>query len=141
MSDFTPHGEDLFGAPNHKRHGSILGTAFLIPPFSVLNAREGWWQERKSAWLALGIKSEIGRGQERLEMAHPASTATIDFYALKRALEAHEGREFTTPEARAILAERGEITDDRANNAARKASAIPGGGTGPNSVWLKRGRA
>ncbi len=60
-------------------------------------------------------------------MAHPASTATIDFYALKRALEAKEGREFTTPEARAILAGRGDITDDRADNAARKAPAIPGG--------------
>lgn len=39
-----------------------LAARFLIPPFSVLNAREGWWQERKRAWLALGIRSEIGRG-------------------------------------------------------------------------------
>lgn len=34
----------------------------MIPPFTVLNAREGWWQDRKKAWLALGIKSELGRG-------------------------------------------------------------------------------
>lgn len=39
-----------------------LAERFLIPPFSVLNAREGWWQERKRGWLALGIKSEVGRG-------------------------------------------------------------------------------
>jgi hypothetical protein len=39
-----------------------LSDRFLIPPFSVLNAREGWWQDRKRAWLALGIKSEEGRG-------------------------------------------------------------------------------
>ena len=38
-----------------------LSDKFLIPPFSVLNAREGWWQDRKRAWLALGIKSEEGR--------------------------------------------------------------------------------
>jgi len=38
-----------------------LSNRFLIPPFSVLNAREGWWQDRKRAWLALGIKSEEGR--------------------------------------------------------------------------------
>jgi len=38
-----------------------LSDRFLIPPFSVLNAREGWWQDRKRAWLALGIKSEEGR--------------------------------------------------------------------------------
>lgn len=59
---FTPHGADLFGASADKSHGSTLGDAFLIPPFSVLNAREGWWQERKRAWLALGIQSELGRG-------------------------------------------------------------------------------
>ena len=44
-----------------------LADRFMIPPFTVLNAREGWWQNRKKAWLALGIKSELGRGggQER----------------------------------------------------------------------------
>ena len=39
-----------------------LSDRFMIPPFSVLNAREGWWQDRKRAWIALGIKSEVGRG-------------------------------------------------------------------------------
>jgi len=34
-----------------------LAERFMIPPFSVLNARGGWWQERKAAWLALGIQS------------------------------------------------------------------------------------
>lgn len=38
-----------------------LSDRFMIPPFSVLSAREGWWQERKRAWIALGIKSEVGR--------------------------------------------------------------------------------
>ena len=42
--------------------GGSLAGKFLIPPFTVLNAREGWWQERKKTWLALGIKSEEGRG-------------------------------------------------------------------------------
>jgi DNA modification methylase len=39
-----------------------LADRFMVPPFSVLNARSGWWQERKRAWLALGIRSEVGRG-------------------------------------------------------------------------------
>ena len=39
-----------------------LADRFMVPPFSVLNAREGWWQDRKRAWIALGIKSELGRG-------------------------------------------------------------------------------
>ena len=38
-----------------------LAERFGIPPFSVLNAREGRWQERKKAWLATGIESELGR--------------------------------------------------------------------------------
>ena len=41
-----------------------LAEKFMIPPFSVLNAREGWWQDRKRAWLALGIQSELGRGEQ-----------------------------------------------------------------------------
>lgn len=44
-----------------------LAERFLIPPFSVLNAREGTWQQRKRDWLALGIKSEIGRGGHDLD--------------------------------------------------------------------------
>lgn len=39
-----------------------LSDRFMLPPFSVLNSREGWWQDRKRAWLAVGIKSELGRG-------------------------------------------------------------------------------
>ena len=39
-----------------------LADRFLIPPFSVLDARQGYWQDRKRAWLALGIQSELGRG-------------------------------------------------------------------------------
>jgi len=39
-----------------------LAERFGIPPFSVLDARQGYWQDRKRAWLALGIKSELGRG-------------------------------------------------------------------------------
>lgn len=43
-----------------------LADRFGIAPFSVLNAREGWWQDRKRAWLALGIRSEVGRGENLL---------------------------------------------------------------------------
>ena len=39
-----------------------LSERFGAPPFSVLDARKGEWGERKRAWLALGIRSELGRG-------------------------------------------------------------------------------
>lgn len=48
--------------PTESEARHTLAQRFGVPPFSVLNAREGWWQERKRAWLALGIESELGRG-------------------------------------------------------------------------------
>jgi hypothetical protein len=48
-----------------------LSDRFMIPPFSVLNSREGWWQNRKNAWLAVGIKSELGRGGGAATPKHP----------------------------------------------------------------------
>jgi len=55
--------KDLFGVDvQPEKQGPGLAAQWEYPPFSVLNAREGWWQERKRQWLALGIKSELGRG-------------------------------------------------------------------------------
>ncbi len=45
-----------------QQNNSTMFEQFLVPPFSVLDARQGYWQERKSAWLDLGIQSELGRG-------------------------------------------------------------------------------
>jgi ParB-like chromosome segregation protein Spo0J len=58
--------------------GSLSGR-FLIPPFSVLNAREGWWQTRKRGWLALGIKSELGRGENGFHAA-PGGSPMVSGY-------------------------------------------------------------
>lgn len=56
-------GSDQGDAANDNEPASgALAERFLIPPFSVFNAREGWWQNRKRAWLRLGIRSELGRG-------------------------------------------------------------------------------
>jgi hypothetical protein len=57
---FTPFGEDLFG-DKARRPLAPLASRFVIPPFSVLDARKGEWQDRKRAWLSLGIRSELGR--------------------------------------------------------------------------------
>jgi hypothetical protein len=40
---------------------ATLAERFIVPPFTVLDARQGYWQERKRAWLALGMQSELGR--------------------------------------------------------------------------------
>lgn len=43
---------------------SNLKKKYLFPPFTVFNAREGDWQKRKKEWISLGIKSELGRGED-----------------------------------------------------------------------------
>lgn len=55
------YGNDLFGNPVQPDSLGLIADRFLIPPFSVLNTREGWWQDRKRAWSSLGIQGEIGR--------------------------------------------------------------------------------
>jgi len=55
-------GGDLWGDPIEVRSLGELSKGFGASPFSVFNAREGWWIRRKKAWLSLGIRSEMGRG-------------------------------------------------------------------------------
>jgi len=46
---------------NEESKAGNLIKKFIIPPFSVLDTRQGYWQDRKKQWLSLGIKSELGR--------------------------------------------------------------------------------
>ena len=45
---------------------------YAIPPFSILDARQGYWQERKSLWIKVGIRSELGRGEGDDHASTPA---------------------------------------------------------------------
>lgn len=56
---------DLAG-PDAKQtiHHGALSARFLVPPFTVLDARQGYWQDRKKEWIGLGIHSELGRGKD-----------------------------------------------------------------------------
>jgi hypothetical protein len=64
MSEPQIFGNDLFGEPIKQDHGGLVAEKFLFPPFSIFDARSGEWQERKRAWIATGIKSELGRGDD-----------------------------------------------------------------------------
>jgi len=59
---FHLYGTDIFGNAKAPAAQGALANNFIMPPFSVLSARDGAWQDRKRAWLSLGIKSEVGRG-------------------------------------------------------------------------------
>ena len=73
------YGQDLFGAVPRAAQGP-LADKFLFPPFSVLRADGGDWQERKRGWLELGIKSEVGRGGD---LVYTGATRLYDYYRVK----------------------------------------------------------
>jgi DNA modification methylase len=45
---------------------SKLSDRFVAPPFSILDSRQGYWQEKKRQWLSLGIQSELGRDDKQV---------------------------------------------------------------------------
>lgn len=63
----------------HEQARKTLAERFVVPPFSVLDARQGYWQDRKHAWIALGIQSELGRtGESASTPPHgPTVTASL----------------------------------------------------------------
>lgn len=54
-----------------------LKDQFLVPPFSVLDARQGYWQERKRQWLSIGIRSELGRGEAASPGGSPRPSTSL----------------------------------------------------------------
>jgi len=59
---FDKHEQlNIFGLTKNEEIESTLSDRFLIPPFSIFDTRQGYWQDRKKLWGGLGIRSEIGR--------------------------------------------------------------------------------
>ena len=56
--------KDLFG--NEIITNPLLRDKFIEPPFSVLDTKSGNWQRRKKEWKRIGIKSEIGRNNNKV---------------------------------------------------------------------------
>jgi hypothetical protein len=129
---------------------ATLAERFGIPPFSVLDARQGYWQERKAAWIALGIQSELGRGGNLLDMsaaeAGITDPAEIEEWNRQRRLR-HGGTPphpptvtqnsdgtlnygGTSGQAKRFDAQR-ERGDGHGRAIRRKPNAIPGGGMMP----------
>lgn len=59
---------DLFGDEIIPESRGKVSDKFIFPPFSVLNAREGIWQERKRAWGRIGIEGELGQEGTSIHM-------------------------------------------------------------------------
>lgn len=61
MRELSLYGSDLFGDDIKPEVSGPVAERFTFPPFTILDARTGEWQERKRAWSSLGIQGEVGR--------------------------------------------------------------------------------
>lgn len=79
-----------------------LQDRFLISPFTIMDARGGFWAERKKAWKCLGIRSEIGRGADDNKtvggLTYARSSQPPATYEAKNAYETKVGQKITWEE-------------------------------------------
>lgn len=61
MNDLALFGIDLFGDAIKPASKGPIFEKFTFPPFSILDAKQGEWQDRKDAWKMTGIRSEETR--------------------------------------------------------------------------------
>lgn len=81
-----------------KSKDGALAACFIVPPFSILDTRQGYWMDRKRRWLALGIQSECGRA-DKLVFNRSAQGPCI--YGLKNKMREEMRREPTWDEIEA----------------------------------------
>lgn len=60
-----------------------LNRDYLIPPFSILDTKQGDWLKQRKEWLELGIRSEIGRDDslifdKNIQTKHLGGTSIFD---------------------------------------------------------------
>ena len=97
-------GEGGQGEEDTEEQLRRLKDDFVMPPFSVLNTRTAEWQERRRAWLEIGIKSEEGRDED---LTFAKSAQPPAFYDTKNALRETLGREPSTDELLAEMEKQG----------------------------------
>jgi len=76
--DDIPGEEKTAKASQKKEARAKLQERFIVPPFSILNTSQGYWQDRRRIWLDLGIRSEVSREDNLLSMSVAASNP--DYY-------------------------------------------------------------
>src|SRR3990167_1429109 len=76
---------------------------FIVPPVSTLDTRQGYWQNRKKAWLDLGIEGEVGR--EGLKSTGSYSGTVPGYYYMKEEKESEMGRSLTHKEMEKYIPE------------------------------------
>lgn len=93
---FPPGGNGGTGEGPGEGGDVSLQDRFLVPPFSVLDARQGYWQDRKAAWMKVGLQGLAGRPVGLIYGSD--SGRDPEFYTQKREVEARLGHVITTEE-------------------------------------------
>lgn len=58
--------EDEYKEDNEKEEPKKISDEFIIPPLSIFDTRQGYWQDRKRMWKSLGLDSGVGRDEALL---------------------------------------------------------------------------
>jgi len=61
-SNSTPN--DKYDIDDDEKNSMV--ELYGVPPFSVFDTRQGYWQEGRKKWIEMGIKSELGRDVETI---------------------------------------------------------------------------
>lgn len=104
-----------------------LALRFGVPPFTVLSARDGWWQDRKRAWIGLGIKSEVGRGEGSTYDTEQVTEPGLNYYRNRQGGKQPDAASFKSQDRLSAL----QRTGDSRTGPKRKPNAIPGGAAMP----------
>lgn len=106
-----------------------LTEKFIIPPFSVLDARQGYWQERKRLWIALGIKGELGRDGH----GKPAAIQ-LDNYDYKK----YQGNEAERKAVKVARPAGRHLGQDLMKGENKNFGQLGGSGGSPKDAFLRR---
>ena len=72
LEDIIDIDMELFGFDDEpvekydEKNDETLIDKFLVPPFSVLDSKQGYWQDRKRKWKQIGLASDVGRDEALL---------------------------------------------------------------------------
>ncbi len=89
-----------------------LAERFIVPPFTVLDTRQGYWRDRAQAWQAIGVCGEYSEETQAIAAGSPAAETNKvkgllmksdsgndpGYYFKKQEVEARLGHKITTKE-------------------------------------------
>ena len=89
-AEIEPKADETAEPKTEESPGPSLVERFGVPPFSILDAKQGYWVNRKKEWLNLGIRSEEGRDG----VGHTSSSEALNIAA---GIKHHDGGSIFDP--------------------------------------------